>query len=121
VDGLDDLRAVDALQVDRGDAEVGVPELALNDERLCLLDLDVLQAQPIILQRHRELLSDVAGDEMPVWVSSVRLLHRLYTEAGDLQDAERIARFAVEQLGQRFDRALAETRTRLAALEAEDA
>jgi hypothetical protein len=34
VDGADDLAAVDALQVDAGDAEVGVPELTLNhDER----------------------------------------------------------------------------------------
>jgi hypothetical protein len=30
VDGVDDLGAVDALEVDRGDAEVGVPELALD-------------------------------------------------------------------------------------------
>jgi hypothetical protein len=34
VDGVDDLGAVDALQVDRRDAEIGVPELALNyDQR----------------------------------------------------------------------------------------
>jgi hypothetical protein len=33
VDGVDDLGAVDALQIDRGDAEVGVPELALDDEQ----------------------------------------------------------------------------------------
>jgi hypothetical protein len=32
VDGTDDLAAVDALQVDAGDAEVGVPELALDDD-----------------------------------------------------------------------------------------
>jgi hypothetical protein len=32
VDGLDDLAAVDALQVDAGDAEVAVSELALNDD-----------------------------------------------------------------------------------------
>src|SRR4051794_10471465 len=31
VDGLDDLLGVDALQVDRGHAEVAVPELALDD------------------------------------------------------------------------------------------
>src|SRR3954471_5273138 len=31
VDGLDDLVGVDALQVDRGDAEVAVAELALDD------------------------------------------------------------------------------------------
>jgi hypothetical protein len=30
VDGVDDLGVVDALQVDRGDAEVAVPELALD-------------------------------------------------------------------------------------------
>ena len=29
----DDLAAVDALQVDRGDAEVGVSELALDDDQ----------------------------------------------------------------------------------------
>jgi hypothetical protein len=33
VDGVDDLGAVDALQVDRGDAEVGVSELALDDDQ----------------------------------------------------------------------------------------
>jgi hypothetical protein len=32
VDGVDDLGAVDALEVDRGDAEAGVPELALDDD-----------------------------------------------------------------------------------------
>ena len=33
VDGVDDLGAVDALEVDRGDAEVGVSELALDDDQ----------------------------------------------------------------------------------------
>lgn len=34
MDGVDDFRAVDALEVDRGDPQVGVPKLALNhDER----------------------------------------------------------------------------------------
>jgi hypothetical protein len=33
VHGLDDLGVVDSLQVDRGDAEVGVPELALDDNQ----------------------------------------------------------------------------------------
>jgi hypothetical protein len=31
VHGLDDFAAVDALEVDRGDAEVALPELALDD------------------------------------------------------------------------------------------
>src|SRR5215212_8730553 len=33
VDGVDDLGVVDALQIDRGDAEVGVAELALDDDQ----------------------------------------------------------------------------------------
>ena len=33
MNGVDDLGAVDALEVDRGDAEVGVSELALNDDQ----------------------------------------------------------------------------------------
>jgi GrpB-like predicted nucleotidyltransferase (UPF0157 family) len=33
VDGLDDLGVVDALQVDRRDPEVAVPELALDDDQ----------------------------------------------------------------------------------------
>jgi hypothetical protein len=33
VDGADDLAAVDALEVDARDAEVGVSELALNDDK----------------------------------------------------------------------------------------
>lgn len=33
VDGVDDLAGVDALEVDRGDAEVGMPELALDDRQ----------------------------------------------------------------------------------------
>ena len=34
MDGADDLAAVDALEINAGDAEVGVPELALDhDER----------------------------------------------------------------------------------------
>src|SRR5215216_7677046 len=33
VDGVDDLGVVDALEVDRGDPEVGVPELALDDDQ----------------------------------------------------------------------------------------
>ena len=32
VHGLDDLAAIDPLQVDAGDAEVAVPELALDDD-----------------------------------------------------------------------------------------
>jgi hypothetical protein len=32
VDGFDDFGVVDALEVDRGDAEVAVAELALNDD-----------------------------------------------------------------------------------------
>jgi hypothetical protein len=32
VNGVDDLGVVDSLEVDRGDAEVAVPELALNDD-----------------------------------------------------------------------------------------
>jgi hypothetical protein len=42
VDGGDDFAAVDALQVDAGDAKVGVPELALDhnerDALVCHLD-----------------------------------------------------------------------------------
>ena len=33
VDGVDDFGVVDAAEVDRGDAEVGVPELALDDDQ----------------------------------------------------------------------------------------
>jgi hypothetical protein len=33
VDGLDDLGVVDALQIDRGDAEVAVADLALDDDQ----------------------------------------------------------------------------------------
>jgi acetolactate synthase small subunit len=33
VHGLDDLAAIDALEVDGGDAEVAVPELALDDDQ----------------------------------------------------------------------------------------
>src|SRR5215204_3891005 len=33
VDGVDDLGVVNALEVDRGDAEVGVAELALDDDQ----------------------------------------------------------------------------------------
>jgi hypothetical protein len=33
VDGIDDLGAVDALQVDRGDSEIGVTELALDHKQ----------------------------------------------------------------------------------------
>src|SRR5215211_3255403 len=33
VDGVDDLGVVDALEIDRGDAEVGVAELALDDDQ----------------------------------------------------------------------------------------
>lgn len=33
VDGVDDLGVVDALEVDRGDAEVAVAELSLDDDQ----------------------------------------------------------------------------------------
>jgi hypothetical protein len=33
VDGVDDLRAADALQVDRGDPKVGMAELTLDDKQ----------------------------------------------------------------------------------------
>jgi hypothetical protein len=36
MDGLDDLAAVDGLQVDAGDAEVAMPELALDDDQRLL-------------------------------------------------------------------------------------
>ena len=38
MDGLDDLAAVDALEVNAGDAEVGVAELPLDHDELCHLD-----------------------------------------------------------------------------------
>jgi hypothetical protein len=38
VDGVDDLSVVDALEIDRGDPEMGMPELALDhDERDALV------------------------------------------------------------------------------------
>jgi hypothetical protein len=50
VDGADDLAAVDALQVDAGDTEVGVPELALDhDQRYALVrHLDRVRAEKLL-------------------------------------------------------------------------
>jgi hypothetical protein len=43
VDGGDDLLRVDPLQVDRGGAEVGVAELALDDVQRHALGLDFVE------------------------------------------------------------------------------
>lgn len=97
------------------------PAALQHAERLCLLDIELLSLRGEVLDQRRDILSDVPEDQMPVWVGSVRLLHRMYTENGALEDAERIAMVAIEQLGQRFDRELGETRERLAVLRSEDA
>jgi hypothetical protein len=51
VDGGDDLRAVNALQVNRGDPEIGVAELALdNDQRNSLVShLDRMSVPELVL------------------------------------------------------------------------
>ena len=51
MDGVDDLGAVDSLQVDRRDPEVGVPELALNhQERYALVgELDGVGVPQLML------------------------------------------------------------------------
>lgn len=89
-------------------------------ERLALLDMQLLSLRQEVLDRRREILDDMPEDQMPVWVHSVRLLHRMYTENGALEAAERIAVAAIDQLGQRFDRELAEARERLEVLRSED-
>ena len=61
MDGADDLAAVDALQVDAGDAEVGVPELALDhDERHTFVrHLDRVGVSELV---RREAPSDAGSD-----------------------------------------------------------
>lgn len=49
VDGVDDLGVVDPLEVDRGDAEVAVPKLPLNDEKRHRASAD--SALSLIVQR----------------------------------------------------------------------
>src|SRR3954454_375957 len=63
VDGVDDLGAVDALQVDRGDPEVGVPELALDDDQRHALagHLDGMRV-PQLVRREAPPYAGLAGD-----------------------------------------------------------
>src|SRR3954452_2904906 len=63
VDGVDDLGVVDALQIDRGDPEVGVPELALgNDQRHALAGhLDGMRVAQLV-RREAPPYAGLAGD-----------------------------------------------------------
>ena len=52
MDGADDFAAVDALQLDAGDAEVGAPELALDhDERNALVGHLDRVCVPLLMRR----------------------------------------------------------------------
>jgi hypothetical protein len=63
VDGVDDLGVVDALEVDRGDPEVGVPELALDDDQRHALagHLDGVRVADLV-RREAAPHGGVAGD-----------------------------------------------------------
>src|SRR5215211_126809 len=63
VDGVDDLGVVDALQIDRGDAEVGVAELALDDDQRQALagHLDGVRVAQLV-RREASPYAGLAGD-----------------------------------------------------------
>jgi hypothetical protein len=63
VDGVDDLGVVNTLPIDRGDAEVGVPELALdNDQRHALASqLDGMRVAELV-RRKAPTHAGLAGD-----------------------------------------------------------
>src|SRR5215211_522994 len=63
VDGVDDLGVVDALQIDRGDAEVGVAELALDDDQRQALagHLDGVRVAELV-RREASPYAGLAGD-----------------------------------------------------------
>ena len=75
MDGADDLAAVDALQVDAGDAEVGMPKLTLDDyernafvrhlDRVCVAEL-VRREPPSHTRRGRGMVQLLArGRRLP--------------------------------------------------------
>src|SRR5919106_3113289 len=63
MDGVDDLGVVDALQVDAGDAEVGMPELALDDDQRHALagHLDGVRVAQLV-RREASSYAGLAGD-----------------------------------------------------------
>jgi hypothetical protein len=95
VDGVDDLRVVDALQVDRGDSEVGVSELALDhDDRDALASHlhGVSMAQLV----WREAASDRCFSCRAPQLAADRVLCPWPTLAGPVDDALDYGRIAWE-------------------------
>ena len=69
VDGADDLAAVDALQIDAGDAEVGMPELPLDhDERNALVGHFHRVSVPELMRRE----SSAHASCLRAWCSCLR-------------------------------------------------
>jgi hypothetical protein len=69
VDGFDDLGVVDALQVDRRDAEIAVAELALDDDQRYAFasELDGVRMPELV---RREPPTDASGDGGPAQLRS---------------------------------------------------
>jgi hypothetical protein len=79
VDRFDDLGVVDALQIDRGDAEVAVPELALDDDQrhafaghLDRVGIGAADAERSVGARRLALRPVAARRELRWWSTGVR-------------------------------------------------
>src|SRR5215218_11291946 len=64
VDGVDDLGVVDALEIDRGDPEVGVAELALDDDQRHAFagHLDGVRVAELVRRKAPPPYAGLAGD-----------------------------------------------------------
>jgi hypothetical protein len=87
VDGFDDLAVVDALQVDRGDAEVAVAELALDDDQCHAFasELDGMRVPELV---RREAPTDAGRDGGPAELSSGRRTGPVPAWRWSVNDAE---------------------------------
>jgi hypothetical protein len=87
VDGFDDLAVVDALQVDRGDAEVAVAELALDDDQWHAFagELDGMRVPELV---RREAPTDAGREGGPAQLSSGCRTGPVPASRGSVDDAE---------------------------------
>jgi hypothetical protein len=85
--GFDDLAVVDALQVDRGDAQVGVAKLALNDDQRHAFasELDGMRVPELV---RREAPTDAGRRGGPAQLRSGRCTGPVPASRGSVDDAE---------------------------------
>ena len=87
MDGFDDLAVVDALQVDRGEAEIAVAKLALDDDQRHAFasELDGVRVPELV---RREAPTDAGRDGGPAQLRSGSCTSPVPASRGSVDDAE---------------------------------